>query len=47
MEMLEADSSFAAAHLILAAALRALGRDREADEHARRAAELGCSESED
>jgi len=41
MEMIEADSSFAPAHFNLAAALRALGKDTEAEEHARRAEELG------
>ena len=41
MKMIEADSSFAAAHFNLATALRALGKDREADEHAKRAEELG------
>jgi len=41
MKMIEADSSFAAAHFNLATALSALGKDREADEHAKRAIELG------
>ncbi len=41
MKMIEANSSFAAAHFNLAVALRALGKDREADEHARRARQLG------
>ena len=40
-KMVEADDSFAAGHFNLAVALRALGRDREADEHARKAQELG------
>lgn len=42
MKMIDADSSFASAHANLAIALRALGKDREADEHAERAKELGC-----
>ncbi len=41
MKMIEADSSFAAAHFNLAAALGALGKDREAEQHAQRAKELG------
>jgi tetratricopeptide (TPR) repeat protein len=41
MKMIEADNSFAPAHFHLAAALRALGKYREADEHAKRAEELG------
>lgn len=44
MKMIEADTSFAPAHFHLAAALRALGKDLEADEHARRAEELGYSD---
>jgi tetratricopeptide (TPR) repeat protein len=39
--MLEVDGSFAAAHFHLATALRALGKDREADEHAQKAEQLG------
>lgn len=45
MKMIETDASFAPAHFHLAAALRALGKDREAEEHARRAEELGYPES--
>ncbi len=41
MKMIQADSSFAAAHFNLATALRALGKDSQADEHAKRAKELG------
>jgi tetratricopeptide (TPR) repeat protein len=41
MKMIEADDSFAAAHFNLALALRALGKEREADEHTRRAEDLG------
>ena len=41
MKMIEADDSFASAHFNLAIALRALGKDREAEEHAKRAEELG------
>lgn len=41
MKMIEADDSYAVAHSNLAVALRALGRDREADEHAQRALQLG------
>lgn len=41
MKMIEADSSFASAHFNLAIALRVLGKDREADEHARKAQQLG------
>ena len=41
MKMIEADSSFAAAHFNLAVALRALGKDREAEEHAEKALQLG------
>jgi len=41
IKMLEANESFAAAHHNLAIALRIIGRDREADEHSRRAEELG------
>lgn len=41
MEMIEADSSFAAAHYNLAVALRAMGKDREADEQAEKAKRLG------
>ncbi len=42
MKMIEADSSFASAHFNLAAALRALGKDQEADEQVRKAQQLGC-----
>ena len=41
MKMIEADSSFASAHFNLAVALRALGKDQEADEHIRKAQQLG------
>jgi tetratricopeptide (TPR) repeat protein len=41
MKMIEADASSAPAHFNLAAALRALGKDAEAEEHAKRAEELG------
>jgi len=40
-KMIESDSSSAAAHFNLAVALRALGRDREADEHDLKAQQLG------
>ena len=41
MKMIEVDASFAAAHFNLAVALRALGKEREAEEHAQRAFQLG------
>jgi tetratricopeptide (TPR) repeat protein len=41
MKMIEANDSFAAAHFNLAVALRELGKDREADEHAQKALQLG------
>jgi tetratricopeptide (TPR) repeat protein len=41
MKMIEADSSFASAHLNLAIALRVLGKDQQADEHVRKAQQLG------
>ncbi len=41
MKMIEADNSFASAHLNLAVALRALGKDQEADEQVRKAQQLG------
>lgn len=47
MKMIEEDGSFAPAHVNLAAALRALGRDREADEHMKKARELGYAGPED
>jgi tetratricopeptide (TPR) repeat protein len=40
-KMLEQDDSFAVGHYNLAVALRALGREQEADEHEKRAGELG------
>ena len=41
MKMIEDNGSLASAHFNLAIALRALGKDREAEEHAKRAEELG------
>ena len=41
MKMIQADDTCAAAHFNLAVALRALGKDREAEEHAEKALQLG------
>ncbi|SPF47687.1 Tetratricopeptide TPR_2 repeat protein [Syntrophobacter sp. SbD1] len=46
MKMIEANSSFAAAHFNLAVALRALGKEQEANEHEKRAEELGYDPTE-
>jgi len=46
MKMIEADSSFASAHFNLAVALRALGKDQEADEQVRKAQQLGYEPSQ-